>query len=45
MTTKDLFADNGSNGQAIEAISESLPELDVVPSLTCGTIEYVGAKS
>lgn len=30
---EDLLVDDRSNGQAVEAISESLPQLDVVPSL------------
>ena len=30
---EDLLVDDGSDGQAVEAISESLPKLDVVSSL------------
>lgn len=30
---EDLLIDNGRNGQAVEAIGECLPELDVVPPL------------
>lgn len=33
MHSEDLLIDNRSNGQAVEAISERLPEFDVVPSL------------
>jgi hypothetical protein len=29
---EDLFIDDSGNGQAVEAISEGLPELDVVPT-------------
>ena len=35
MTAEDLLINNGSNGQAIEAVCEGLPQLDVVPSLAC----------
>jgi hypothetical protein len=30
---EDLLINDGSNGKAVEAIGESLPELDVVPAL------------
>jgi hypothetical protein len=30
---EDLLVDDGGDGQAVEAISEGLPQLDVVPSL------------
>lgn len=33
MHGKDLLVDNGGNGQAVEAIGKSLPELDVVATL------------
>ena len=33
MHAQDLFIDDGSNWEAIETISESFPQLDVVPSL------------
>ena len=33
MHTEDLLIDNGSNGQAVEAIREGLPQFDVVASL------------
>ena len=33
MHGEDLLVDDGSDGQAVEAISESLPKLDVVSSL------------
>jgi len=31
---KNLFVDDGGNRQAVEAIGESLPKLDVIPTLT-----------
>jgi len=30
---EDLLIDDGSNGEAVEAVREGLPELDVVPPL------------
>lgn len=33
MHAKDLFINNSSYGQAVEAVSEGLPKLDVVSSL------------
>jgi hypothetical protein len=33
MHAKDLLVDDGSNWQAIEAVSEGLPQLDVVAAL------------
>jgi hypothetical protein len=33
MHAEDLFVNNGCNGQAIEAVSESFPQFDVVSSL------------
>lgn len=33
---EDLLVDDGSNWQAVEAICESLPKLDVVAPLACG---------
>lgn len=33
MHCEDLLVDDCSNGQAVEAVRESLPEFDVVPSL------------
>lgn len=33
MHGEDLLVDNGGNGQAVEAIGKSLPELDVVATL------------
>ena len=39
---KDLFVDDGRNRQAIEAVCECLPQLDVVPSLTL-IVESVNA--
>lgn len=43
MHSENLFIDNGSNGQAIEAIRKSLPKLDIVPSfaLVVETIDAV----
>lgn len=35
MATEDLLVHNGSDGQAVEAISEGLPQFDVVASLAC----------
>jgi hypothetical protein len=36
--TEDLFINNGSNGKTIEAVSKSLPYLDVISSFTYYTI-------
>ena len=33
MHGEDLLVDNGGNGQAVEAIGKSLPELDIVATL------------
>lgn len=33
MHGEDLLIDDGGNGQAVEAVGESLPQLDVVSSL------------
>ncbi len=33
---KDLFVDDGSDGQAVEAVGKRLPQLDVVAALACG---------
>ena len=33
MHCKDFLVDDGSDWQAVEAISEGLPQLDIVPSL------------
>lgn len=33
MHGEDLLVNDGSNGQAVEAVGESLPKLDVVSSL------------
>ena len=35
VATEDLLVHNGSDGQAVEAISEGLPQFDVVASLAC----------
>lgn len=35
MATEDLLVHDGSDGQAVEAISEGLPQFDVVASLAC----------
>jgi len=32
---ENLLVDDGGNGQAVEAVSEGLPQLDVVPPLAC----------
>lgn len=42
MHGEDLLVDDGGNGQAVEAISESLPQLDVVSSLAL-VVETVDA--
>ena len=39
---EDLFIDDGSDGQAVEAVRKCLPQLDVVSSLTL-VIETVDA--
>ena len=36
---ENLLIDNGGNGQAVEAVSEGLPQLDVVPPLACSSKE------
>lgn len=33
MYTKDLFIDNGSDGEAVEGVGESFPQFYIVPSL------------
>ena len=33
MHSKDFLINNGCNGQAVEAISEGFPKLDIIPSL------------
>ena len=33
MHSEDLFVDDGSNWQAIEAVGEGLPQLDIISSL------------
>lgn len=35
VATEDLLVHDGSDGQAVEAISEGLPQFDVVASLAC----------
>lgn len=35
MATEDLLINNGRYRQTVEAVSESLPQLYVVPPLTC----------
>lgn len=42
MHGEDLLIDDGRDGQAVEAIGEGLPELDVVPSLAL-VVEAVDA--
>lgn len=34
MTTKYLLVDDGRHRQAVEAVGEGLPQLDIVPPLT-----------
>lgn len=40
---EDLLIDNGGNGQAVEAVGESLPKLDVIPpfALIVETVDSV----
>lgn len=33
MTTEDLLVNDGCDGQAVEAVCEGLPQLDVEPAL------------
>lgn len=42
MHGKDLFVNNGRNRQAVEAVGEGLPQLDVVPPLAL-VVEAVDA--
>lgn len=42
MHGEDLLVDDGGNGQAVEAVGEGLPQLDVIPSLAL-IIETVDA--
>lgn len=43
MHGEDLLIDNGGNGQAVEAVGESLPKLDVIPpfALIVETVDSV----
>jgi hypothetical protein len=36
MHRENLFVNDGRNGQAVKAISEGLPQLDVIPAFACG---------
>ena len=36
MAAEDLLVHDGRDGQAVEAVGESLPQLDVEPAFTCG---------
>lgn len=36
MATEDLLINNGCDRQAVKAVCEGLPQLNVVPPLTCG---------
>ena len=38
MAAEDLLIHNSGNGQTVEAVGESLPELDVVPPLACKAV-------
>lgn len=42
MHGEDLLIDDGSNGEAVEAVGEGFPQLDVVPSLAL-VVEAVNA--
>ena len=42
MHCENLLVDDGSNGQAVEAVGECLPQLDVVPSFAL-VVEAVDA--
>ena len=35
MHAEDLLVHDGRHGQAVEAVGEGLPQLDVVPPLAC----------
>jgi hypothetical protein len=37
MATEDLFINNGRNWQTVEAVSERLPQFDVIAALTWDT--------
>lgn len=37
MTAEDLLIHYGSDGQAVEAVGERLPQLDVESAFTCKT--------
>ncbi len=46
VATEDFLVDDRSHGQAVEAVGERLPQLDVVSALACKWIEggvFVGA--
>ena len=42
MAAEDLLVDDGGEGEAVEAVGEGLPQLDVVPSLAL-VVEAVDA--
>lgn len=47
MHAQDLFINNGSNRETVKAVSEGLPELDVVPplALIVETIDSVNTST
>lgn len=36
VAAEDLLIHDGGDGQAVEAVGKSLPQLDVEPAFTCG---------
>jgi hypothetical protein len=44
MHAEDLFIDDGRDGKAVEAIRERLPQLNIVASLACQSLECVPKK-
>lgn len=42
MDAENLFIHNGGNWQTVEAVSESLPKLDVVTTLTLTNVTTKG---
>jgi len=39
VTAEDLLVHYGGDGQAVEAVGKSLPQLDVEPAFTCNVNE------
>ena len=42
MTTEDLLVHDGGHWEAVEAVREGFPQLDVISSFTCGRREVKG---